>query len=45
MRAVVLDAPGPPEALVGVVCFTGMVSNQWTVPDFYPIEYCPAACA
>jgi NADPH:quinone reductase len=25
----------------GVVCFTGMVSNQWTVPDFYPIEYLP----
>jgi len=25
----------------GVVCFTGMLSNQWTVPDFYPIEYLP----
>jgi NADPH:quinone reductase-like Zn-dependent oxidoreductase len=25
----------------GVVCFTGMLSNQWTVPDFYPIEYIP----
>jgi NADPH2:quinone reductase len=23
----------------GVVCFTGMLSNQWTVRDFYPIEY------
>ena len=23
----------------GVVCFTAMLSNQWTVPDFYPIEY------
>jgi NADPH:quinone reductase-like Zn-dependent oxidoreductase len=27
--------------LHGVVCFTGMLSNQWTVPDFYPIEYLP----
>jgi NADPH:quinone reductase-like Zn-dependent oxidoreductase len=25
----------------GVVCFTGMLSNQWTVRDFYPIEYVP----
>jgi NADPH:quinone reductase-like Zn-dependent oxidoreductase len=25
----------------GVVCFTGMVSNEWTVPDFYPIDYIP----
>lgn len=25
----------------GVVCFTGMLSNHWTVPDFYPIEYLP----
>ncbi len=25
----------------GVVCFTGMVSNQWVVPDFYPIDYLP----
>lgn len=25
----------------GVVCFTGMVSNEWTVPDFYPIGYIP----
>ena len=25
----------------GVVCFTGMVSNQWTVRDFYPIDYLP----
>jgi NADPH:quinone reductase len=25
----------------GVVCFTGMLSNQWTVHDFYPIEYLP----
>jgi NADPH:quinone reductase len=25
----------------GVVCFTGMLSNQWTVPDFYTIDYIP----
>src|SRR3954462_14903155 len=25
----------------GVVCFTGMLSNQWTVADFYPIDYLP----
>lgn len=25
----------------GVVCFTGMLSNQWTVREFYPIEYLP----
>ncbi|HEV7668981.1 MAG TPA: zinc-binding alcohol dehydrogenase family protein [Thermoanaerobaculia bacterium] len=25
----------------GVVCFTGMLSNQWTVRDFYPISYLP----
>jgi NADPH2:quinone reductase len=25
----------------GVACFTGMLSNQWTVKDFYPIEYLP----
>ena len=25
----------------GVVCFAGMLSNRWTVPDFYPIEYLP----
>ncbi len=25
----------------GVVCFTGMLSNQWTVEEFYPIEYIP----
>src|SRR3954454_21795626 len=26
----------------GVVCFTGMLSNEWTVRDFYPISYLPA---
>ncbi len=25
----------------GTVCFAGMLSNQWTVPDFYPIDYLP----
>jgi NADPH:quinone reductase-like Zn-dependent oxidoreductase len=25
----------------GVVCFTGMLSNQWTVEQFYPNEYIP----
>jgi NADPH2:quinone reductase len=29
-------------AVHGVVCFTGMLSDQWTVPDFYPIEYIPS---
>lgn len=25
----------------GTVCFAGMLSNVWTVPDFYPIAYLP----
>lgn len=25
----------------GVVCFTGMLSNEWIVKDFYPIAYLP----
>lgn len=25
----------------GVVCFTGMLSNEWIVKDFYPIGYLP----
>ena len=25
----------------GVVCFTGMLSNQWIVENFYPIAYLP----
>jgi NADPH2:quinone reductase len=25
----------------GTVCFTGMVSNEWSVRDFYPIGYIP----
>jgi NADPH:quinone reductase len=26
----------------GTVCFTGMLSNQWVVRDFYPIDYLPS---
>jgi NADPH2:quinone reductase len=29
-------------AIHGVVCFTGMLSNEWTVRDFYPIDYLPS---
>jgi NADPH:quinone reductase len=25
----------------GVVCFTGMLSDQWAIPDFYPMDYIP----
>jgi NADPH:quinone reductase-like Zn-dependent oxidoreductase len=25
----------------GTVCFAGMLSNDWTIPDFYPIAYLP----
>jgi NADPH2:quinone reductase len=25
----------------GTVCFTGMLSNEWIVHDFYPIDYLP----
>lgn len=25
----------------GTVCFTGMLSNEWVVKDFYPIAYIP----
>lgn len=25
----------------GTVCFTGMLSNEWVVKDFYPIDYIP----
>lgn len=25
----------------GTVCFTGMLSGQWTVPEFYPMEWLP----
>jgi NADPH:quinone reductase len=26
---------------LGVVCFSGILSNEWIVKDFYPIEYLP----
>ncbi len=26
----------------GTVCFTGLVSGEWTVKDFYPIDYLPS---
>lgn len=26
----------------GTVCFTGMLSNSWVVPDFYPIDHLAA---
>ncbi|MBU2664448.1 zinc-binding dehydrogenase [Actinoplanes bogorensis] len=26
----------------GTVCFAGMLSNQWTIPDFYPTGYLPS---
>ncbi|HEY1014555.1 MAG TPA: zinc-binding alcohol dehydrogenase family protein [Herpetosiphonaceae bacterium] len=29
-------------AVHGVVCFTGLLSNEWIVKDFYPIGYIPA---
>ena len=25
-----------------MVCFTGMLSNEWSVKDFYPIDYLPS---
>ena len=25
----------------GVVCFTGMLSNEWVIKDFYPIDFIP----
>jgi NADPH:quinone reductase-like Zn-dependent oxidoreductase len=25
----------------GVACFTGMLSNDWTVPDWYPMDFIP----
>ncbi len=25
----------------GTVCFTGMLSDEWTVPNFYPIDFIP----
>ncbi|RKS71510.1 NADPH:quinone reductase-like Zn-dependent oxidoreductase [Motilibacter peucedani] len=28
-------------AVHGVVCFTGMLSNSWVLPDFYPNDWIP----
>lgn len=28
-------------AVHGTVCFTGMLSDEWIVPDFYPMDYLP----
>ncbi|MFJ5958659.1 zinc-binding alcohol dehydrogenase family protein [Paenarthrobacter sp. NPDC092416] len=28
-------------AVHGTVCFTGMLSDEWTVKDFYPIDFIP----
>lgn len=28
-------------AVHGTVCFTGMLSDEWTLPDFYPLDYLP----
>src|SRR5205085_543608 len=28
--------------LHGTVCFTGMVSNEWMIRDFYPIDFIPS---
>lgn len=25
----------------GVVCFTGMLSDHWTIPEFYPMDWLP----
>lgn len=25
----------------GTVCFTGMLSDDWTIPDFYPMDWIP----
>jgi NADPH:quinone reductase-like Zn-dependent oxidoreductase len=27
--------------IYGTVCFTGMLSNEWIAPNFYPIAYIP----
>ncbi|TDD55908.1 NADPH:quinone reductase [Kribbella antibiotica] len=28
-------------AVHGTACFTGMLSDNWTIPDFYPMDYLP----
>lgn len=42
-----VGAPTLPDTLAatrvhGTVCFTGILSNEWIVPDFYPISYLPS---
>jgi len=42
-----VGAPTLPDSLRatrvhGTVCFTGLLSNQWIIPDFYPIGYLPS---
>ena len=29
-------------AVHGTVCFSGMLSDSWTIPDFYPLDWIPA---
>jgi NADPH:quinone reductase-like Zn-dependent oxidoreductase len=41
-----VGTPALPDTLAatrihGTVCFTGMLSNEWIVPNFYPIAYIP----
>jgi NADPH:quinone reductase-like Zn-dependent oxidoreductase len=41
-----IGTPTLPDTLLatrvhGTVCFTGMLSNEWIVPNFYPIAYLP----
>jgi NADPH:quinone reductase len=41
-----IGAPTLPDTLGcvrvhGVACFTGILSNQWTIEKFYPIDYIP----
>jgi NADPH:quinone reductase-like Zn-dependent oxidoreductase len=41
-----VGTPALPDTLAatrvrGTVCFTGMHSNEWIVPDIYPIGYLP----
>ena len=28
-------------AVHGTVCFAGMLSDSWTIPDFYPMDWIP----
>ena len=45
-----LDMPTLPDTLRatrvhGTVCFIGMLTNLWTMNDFYPVDYVPRAHA